>query len=106
MAPGTSGIWDLGSGLWDLLRADAVLLFGVARERVLRRLGGGHDFRGRRLTGQRARDRFLRRRIVVVVDLLVVGRIPVDEDTNHDAVVIQLVLRNDARLDRVDHGAG
>ena len=60
----------------------------------------------RRLVGQRALDRFFGRLVVVVVDLLVVLRVPVNEHADHDAVVIDLVARDDAALDRVDHGAG
>src|SRR5687767_12078416 len=103
---GAVGIWDLGFGYWDFLHAYSMLLLGVAGERVLGRLRRSDDFRRGRLAGEGALDGFLRRRVVVVVDLLIVGRVPVDEDADHDAVVIQLVLRNDARLDGVDHSAG
>src|SRR6266545_6633424 len=78
------------------LDADAVLALGVARERVLGGLRAGDDLGDRRLLCQRALDRFLRRLIVEVVDLLVVLRVPVDEDADHHAVVGRLVPRDDA----------
>src|SRR2546421_12386669 len=56
-------------GHYRLLRAEG----------VLRGLRAGNHVGDRRLLAERARDRFLRRLIVVVVDLLVVGRVPVDE---------------------------
>ena len=59
--------------------------------------------RGLALEG--ALDRLLGGLVVVLVDLLVVGRFPVDEDAHQDAVVVGLVLRDHARGDRVDHGA-
>ena len=41
-------------------------------------------------------DRFLHRAIVVVLNLLVVGRLPVNEDANAYEDVVGLILRNDA----------
>src|SRR4051812_15331839 len=79
---------------------------GSAGERVTRlrrpvddRLRGG-------LVVQRAGDRLLRGLVVPVEDLLVVGRVPVDEDADDDAEVLDLGLGDDALADRVHHGAG
>jgi hypothetical protein len=58
------------------------------------------------VVGERALNGLLGGLVVVVVDLLVVARFPVDEHADHDAVVVGLVARNHAALDRVDHGAG
>ena len=66
---------------------------------MLRRLRAREDVAHGRLAAERARDRFLRRLIVVVVDLLVVGRFPVDEHADEDAQVVGLVFGDDAALD-------
>src|SRR5947207_9097538 len=63
----------------DILDADAVFAFGVAGERVLRRLRAGNDLADGRLAGERALDRLARRLVVEVVDLLIACRFPVDE---------------------------
>src|SRR5437762_11390611 len=78
-------------------------LFGT--EWMLRRLRAGDHLVDGRLLAERALDRLLRRLVVEIVNLLVVARIPVDEHTDHHAVVVGLVLRDDAARDRIDDGA-
>src|SRR5215471_7968701 len=73
-------------------------------ERMFFRLGPGNHIAHGRLAGERPLNRLFRRLVVVVEDLRVVARIPVDEHADHDAQVVGLVLRDDAALDRVDHG--
>src|SRR5258706_13119596 len=73
---------------------------------VLGRLRAGDHVSHGRFVAERARDRFLRRLVVVVVDLLVVRRLPVNEHADHDAQVVGLVLRDDAALDRINHRPG
>src|SRR5688500_20075972 len=86
----------LGVGNWEL-----EVLFGG--ESMLRGLRAGDDLVHRRLLAESARDRFLRRLVVVVVDLLIVACLPVDEHTHEDAQVISPVLGDDAAGNRVDH---
>src|SRR5207247_1373748 len=77
--------------------AGASALVGSARERVCGGLGARDDRVDPRLALQGPLDRFLHRPVVEVEDLLVVLRLPVDEDAHQDAVVVHLVARDHAR---------
>src|SRR5439155_27315627 len=85
--------------------AGASALVGPARERVGGGLGARNDRVDPRLALQGALDRLLHSAVVEVEDLLVVLRLPVDEDAHQDAVVVNLVARDHARRHAVDHGA-
>src|SRR5262245_13426015 len=54
----------------------------------------GNDFVDRRLAPHRVLDRVLRGRVVVVVDLLVVRRFPVDENAADADKIFGLLLRD------------
>src|ERR1700733_7910136 len=71
------------------------LVLGAAGERVPGGGGVGEHRVDRRLGRVRAGNRQLDLLVVVVVDLLVVGRVPVDEHADDDAQVVDLVLRDD-----------
>ena len=64
------------------------------------------DLGGTRLALYRARNRFLHGAIIVVLNFLVVGRIPVNEDADADEEVVGLVLRDDALGHAVGDGLG
>src|SRR6266702_2723439 len=80
-------------------------LVRATRERMRRRLRLGDHLVDLRLPLEGALDRFLHRPIVEVVDLLVVLRLPVDENPHQDAVVVHFVPRDDARGHAVHHRA-
>src|SRR6476661_946247 len=69
---------------------------GAARKGVARALVLREHLVHRRLARQGPLDRLLHRLIVVVVDLLVAVGLPVNEHAGEDAVIVGLVLRNDA----------
>src|SRR5438876_8769580 len=71
-------------------------LVRATRERMRRRLRLRDHLVDLRLALEGAFDRFLYRPIIVVEDLLVVLRFPVNEHTHQDAVVVHLVPRDDA----------
>src|SRR5262249_55421225 len=72
---------------------------------MLRRFRAGDHVVDGWLAGKRSLDRFLGRLVVVVVDLLVVSRVPVNEDADQNAVIVRLVAWDHAALDRVNHRA-
>src|SRR4051812_11053239 len=84
--------------------AVAALALHARRERMPRRLGRTEDVAHAGLVGEGARDRLLRGLVVVVEDLLVVSRFPVDEDAADDAEVVDVALADHALADRVDDG--
>src|SRR5690606_6869968 len=71
------------------------------REGMLRGILLGDHGSGLGQAGDRALDRELRRLVVVVVDLLVVGGFPVDEDTDAEEEIVALVLRDRALGDAI-----
>src|SRR5688500_16523679 len=88
-----TALGTLGVGSWELevwYLDPHVFPFGVARERVLGGAGAGDHLVDARLVREGPLDRFFRRLVVVVVDLLVVLRVPVDEHAHQDAQVIGL----------------
>src|SRR5580700_3624544 len=82
------------------------LALGAAGERVTRVRRVREDLVDARLTAQGAGDRGLHGLVVPVVDLLVVLGLPMDEDADDDAQIVDLVLGDDAVGDRVHHGTG
>src|ERR1700674_3061220 len=60
-----------------------------------------NHLRGLGLAGHRAGERLLCGAIIVILGLLVVGRIPMDEDPDADEEIVRLGFRNDAFGDAV-----
>src|ERR1700684_990458 len=77
------------------------LTLGAAGERVTRGRGLGQHLVDARLAIDGGRDRLLHGRVVVVVDLLVVGGVPVDEHADDQAQIVSLILGDDAFGDGV-----
>ncbi len=97
-AGGIRGAADLA----DLARA------GVAGggERMLDLVALRDHLRGLGLAGHRARERLLGGAIIVILDLLVIGRIPMDEHPDADEEIVRLGFRDDAFGDAVGDRLG
>src|SRR4051812_48464794 len=75
----------------------------LRRERMLLSLTRRHFF-DFRLALHRARDRKLGRLVVVLINLGVILRVPVDEDAAYDDKAIGQMLRNDPGRGAIRHG--
>lgn len=73
---------------------------------MLRSILLGQHFARTRLVLHGPGDRQLGRIVVVLVDQLVIGGIPVDEHAADDAEVLGLILRNDPFFDAVGNCLG
>src|SRR5580692_11630137 len=80
-------------------------VLGAAGERVAGGRRVSQDLVGARLAVERAGDRQLRRLVVVVVDLLIVGGVPVDEDADDDHQIVDLIAGDHAVGNGSDDGS-
>src|SRR5579872_2467415 len=96
MAPGSSPGAMLLSRTGSVMRGERMGDLVALLERLL----------GRGLALDGALQGKLGRLVIEILDFLVIGRIPMDEDTDADEKVIGLIDRNGAVLDAIRHRGG
>jgi hypothetical protein len=96
-------VWESESSLSPFSRGEGSSLGG---ERMLDLVALRNHLRSLGLAGHRAGERLLGGAIIVILDLLVVGRIPMDEDPDADEEIVRLGFRDDAFGDAVGDRLG
>src|SRR5262245_11411594 len=97
ISPDVSAGHEWGSGARPASCGEA-----LCRERMFDLIALGDNLAGARFALDGARDRFLHSLVVVLLNLLVVGRVPMDENTHTDEQIVGFIGRNGS----VGHAVG